>query len=896
MLYGRAGEQAAIEALLAAAREGRSGALVLRGEAGIGKTALLDAAAEAAAPDFRVLRAAGIEDEAELPFAGLQLLLAPALGRLDALPAPQHRVLAGAFGLADPVPGDRLLLGLAAQGLLAEFAADRPLLALVDDAQWLDGASAEALLIAARRLQAEGVVLLFAARDGEGSFPAGGLATRTLAGLDPADAARLVPAGLGPDARRRVLAEAHGNPLALVELPDAFADRGDAPPGALPLPDRLRLALHGRISRLPAATQTLLLVVAAEGTGDLGTVLAAAAALGAGPGDLAPAERSGLLRGGGEPVFRHPLFRTAVLQRAPLDQRFAVHRALAAALDGERAADRRSWHLALAATGPDAALADGLEEAARRAEARGGHAGAAAAYERAARLTPDGDGRTRRLVLAAEAAADAGELDRAADLAGQAGARTDDPFALALIDHVLATAAFLHGDHPAAYRLLVEAAGRDIAPSHAARMLFQAFHAAWYLGEDELAVVVDRLAELPLPAGDPVAPVAGYLLAGTLPLLGRAAAPLPAAAEVVDRVRGSGADALRDLAQLSGSTLILGRDEETHRITAELIAEGRRAGAIGQLPTLLFFHAEAQLFHGRHRDAEVTAAEGLALARDTGQLQWVSQLAAVLAQLAALAGDAERCAALAATALDVPGPSRPAGRAWTQWALGLLDLGHGRAAEALDRLADLTTGPQRHHVSGTRAVPDLVEAAVRLGVPDRVAEPYRRFARWAEAGGTAWARALLLRCRALLGPDGQAEACYLEALELHRGTERPFEQARTALLYGEWLRRARRRTEARGQLRAALEVFDLLGARPWADRARTELGATGAGVPEPSAAGPLAGLTPQELQIVRLAAQGLTNRDIAAQLFLSPRTVGHHLYKAYPKLGVAGRQELAGLV
>ncbi|WP_345706567.1 AAA family ATPase [Kitasatospora paranensis] len=348
MLYGRAGEQAAIEALLTGAREGRSGALVLRGEAGIGKTALLDAAAEAAAPDFRVIRAAGTEYEAELPFAGLQLLLAPALDRLDALPAPQRRVLAGAFGLADPAPGDRLLLGLAAQGLLAEFASEQPLLALVDDAQWLDGASAEALLIAARRLQAEGVVLLFAARDGEGSFPAGGLATRTLTGLEPADAARLVPAALGPDARRRVLAEAHGNPLALVELPDAFAARRDATPGALPLPDRLRLAFHGRISRLPAATQTLLLVAAAEGTGDLGTVLAAAAALGAGPADLAPAEQSGLLRGGGEPVFRHPLFRTAVLQRAPLDQRLAVHRALAAALDGAgerpRTAAAGTWH------------------------------------------------------------------------------------------------------------------------------------------------------------------------------------------------------------------------------------------------------------------------------------------------------------------------------------------------------------------------------------------------------------------------------------------------------------------------------------------------------------------------------------------------------------------------
>ncbi|MFD9127237.1 LuxR C-terminal-related transcriptional regulator [Kitasatospora sp. NPDC059571] len=534
--------------------------------------------------------------------------------------------------------------------------------------------------------------------------------------------------------------------------------------------------------------------------------------------------------------------------------------------------------------------------AADRAGARGGHAGAAAAYERAARLTPDRDGHTRRLVLAAEAATDAGESGRAAELAERARSRTGDPFALALIDHVLATAAFLRGDYPDAYRLLLDAAASKVEAPHAARMLFQAFHAAWYLGEDELAVVIDRLAALAIAPDDPVAPVADYLLAGTLPLLGRPARPLPDAVDAVERARRAGADVLRDLAQLSGSTLILGRDEETHRITADLVAEARRAGAVGPLPTLLFFHAEAQLFHGRHRDAEVTAAEGLALARDTAQRQWVSQLTALLALLAALAGEDGTCTALAADALDTPGPARPPGRGWTLWALALLDLGRGRAAEALDRLTGLCTGPHRHTVAGTRAVPDLVEAAVRLGAPDRAEEPYARFERWVAAGGTPWARALLLRCRALLGPDELAEADYREALELHRADDRPFEQARTALLYGEWLRRARRRADARIRLRAALEVFDRLGARPWAERARTELAAAGGGTVEEPAAGPLAALTPQELQIVRLAARGLSNRDIAAQLFLSPRTVGHHLYKAYPKLGVESRQELADLL
>ncbi|WP_030272691.1 AAA family ATPase [Streptomyces sp. NRRL B-24484] len=890
MLYGRAGEQAQVRALLDAARGGRSGALVLRGEPGIGKTALLDAAARDAG-DFRIVRAAGIEYEAELPFAGLHLLLAPALDRLDALPGPQRRALQGAFGLADTDPGDRLLLGLAAQHLLAELAAEQPLLCLVDDAQWLDQASAGALLVAARRLREEGVVLLFAARDGEGAFPAGGLPELRPAPLGRADAERLLPAALDPAVRRRVLAEAHGNPLALTELPAALGT--DQPAGPLPLPGRLQLAFHGRLTRLPAATQTLLLVAATEETGDPATVLAAAAALGAGPADLPPAEQDGLVRAGDTRIaFHHPLLRAAVLQRAPLDQRLAVHRALAGALDG----DRRTWHLALAATGPDAALADALEEAAHRAEARGGHAGAAAAHERAARLTADPDGRTRRLVLAAEAAADAGETDRAEQLAVRARSRTADPLALALIDHLRATAAFLRGDHPAAFRLLLDAAAGDIAAPHAARMLFQACHAAWYLGETELGAFADRLAALDLPPEDPAAPIADYLLAGTLPLLGRPAQAPPDAAGAVDRARRAGADVVRDFTQLSGITLVLGRDEETHRVTADLIDEARRAGAVGALPTLLFFHAEAQLFHGRHRDAEVTAAEGLSLARDTGQHQWTSQLAALLALLAALAGDADRCTAHVAEALAGSGPARPAGRAWTQWALGLLDLGEGRAAEALDRLAELTGGPQRHHVSGTRAVPDLVEAAVRLGRPEQAEEPYRRFARWTEACDRPWARALLLRCQALLGPDELAEDAYLAALDLHRTAERPFEQARTALLYGEWLRRTRRRTDARPQLRAALEAFDLLGARPWAERARTELTATGVGAPAAPAAGPLAGLTPQELQIVRLAGQGLTNRDIAAQLFLSPRTVGHHLYKAYPKLGITSRQDLADLL
>ncbi|KJS60805.1 ATP-binding protein [Streptomyces rubellomurinus] len=906
MLYGREDEQAAVDGLLAAARDGRSGVLLLRGEPGIGKTALLDGAVARAGDGFRVIRAAGVEYEAELPFAGLSMLLAPGLDRLAALPGPQRRALERAFGLAEESssPADRLLVGLATLGLLAELAADRPLLCVVDDLQWVDGASLDALLLAARRLQAEGVVLLLAARTTGGAADRPlGLPELHVAALSEADATRLLADRAGPElpaaARTGLLAQAAGNPLALTELPltaEAFT-AGPQPSGgvgALPLTSRLLIAFHGQVTGLPAATQTLLLVAAVEESGDLAVILPAAATLGVDAEHLAPAEEFGLVTVTPErrAAFRHPLLRAAVLQRAPHHQRLAAHRAVAGALpDG----DRRTWHLALAATDPDPDLADALERAAVHAERRGGRGGAAA-YERAARLTPDREGATRRLVLAAEAATEEGELARAEALADEAAARTDNAFAHALLDQVRATAHFWRGSYPTAHRLLLDAAAADIDPAHAARMLFQAFHTAWYAGEQPVAAVLDRLAALPLPEDDPLAPLARHLPAAVLPALGRPAGPLPAVRETAEAARRAGAESPVDLVQLCGATLVLGRDEETAELAAELVAEARAKGTVGVLPTLQFFLAEAELFHGRHQDAEVTATEALALARDTGQHQWVSQLTALLAYLAALDGRTEPSAAsLAATALTTTGPQTAApaaGHPWAHWALALHDLGQGRAGAAADRLHTLTTGPHRHHVSATRAVPDLVEAAVRLGTPERAAEPYERFARWTAAADRPWTAALRLRCQALLGPDELAEAAYRAALDLHATTNRPFEQARTALLYGEWLRRTRRRTDARPHLTAALETFDRLAAHPWSARARTELAATGTPTIAPTATSSLTPLTPQERQIARLAAQGLTNRDIAAQLYLSPRTVAHHLYKAYPKLGITSRTDL----
>ncbi|WP_043181241.1 AAA family ATPase [Streptomyces sp. NRRL F-5123] len=983
MLYGRDGEAAALRGLLDGARGGRSGALVLRGEAGIGKTALLEHAVGQAA-DMTVVRGSGVEFEAELPFAGLQLLLRTAMGADGALPEPQRRALRAAFGLGGVGPGpvEPMFVGLAVLSLLSEHAGAGPLLCVVDDAQWLDRASADALLFAARRLDAEGVAMVFAARDGEGAFPAPGLPELRPAPLDEAAALALLAERSGREEpmadglRRRVMAEAQGNPLALLELPAGLrdADGAVAGPGALPLTSRLQLAFHGRVSHLPRATQTLLLVAAADHTGELGTVLRAADELGAGVADLPPAQDAGLVTVDGTLLrFRHPLVRAAIHQRAPLPERLAAHRALAAAADPERDADHRAWHLAAAATGPDETAAAALERTAGRARERSGHTAAAAAYDRAARLSTDPAARLRRLLLAAESASEAGEIPRARAFADEAarlatrlaadrspargngarpggapdngpgGAPGDSPgpartgaperdaartaaarpphgggprdglpaalpaggaeqLAVARTLHVRGLADFLEGDFPGAHRLLIEGAAlaAEGDPQRAARMLVQATHTAWYLGGDEVAGTLARLDALRLPPDAPELPVADFLVAALGPRsAGRVPPDLGAAAAAARAAHGGRVDP-GHLVMLCGVGLTLGQDVQAHELTTVLAAEGRESGGVGRLTTVLFFRAEAEIFDARFDDAAATAREALRIAADTGQRQWVSQLSSALAYVAAVRGDQDGCrrrvdAALAGGSGTAMAPGAP----WAYWSQGLLELGLGRAQAALEQLALLGEESVRHHISATRSVPDLVEAAVRLGVPERADASFARFEAWAARSGQSWAAALVARCRALRAPEADAEAYYLAALDAHDPHRRAMESARTGLLYGEWLRRARRKSEARGRLRTALDVFERLGAAPWAERARGELGAAGGTLPESGrAAAPVdveAGLTPQESQIVRLAAEGLSNKDIAARLFLSPRTVGYHLYKAYPKLGVASRGELAGL-
>ncbi|MFG1865711.1 helix-turn-helix transcriptional regulator [Microbispora bryophytorum] len=882
MLYGRDAETSVIDELLARVGSGGSGALVVSGEPGIGKTALLDYAANNA-EGIQVIRKVAIRSESDLAFAGLHLLLHPVLDRMGALPEPQRRALEGAFGLAHPDGAGRLLVGLAVLSLLAEVAEDGPVLCMVDDAQWLDRSSREALVFAARRLDAEGIALIMATR--EDHLP--GLPELRLRGLSTAaSVAVLDSVRLAPALRYRVLAEAQGNPLALIELPAML--RGDGyRPGALPLSSRLQTAFHHQVDHLPDATQTLLLVAAA-GEG-LDEVLAAGVRFDAGAADLLPAEKTGLVTINERAVtFRHPLIREAVYQRAPLSLRLAVHDALAEALTGDHNADRRAWHLAAATVGPDERVAAELERTAVRAADRRGHAAAATAYERAAELTGDGDARGRRLTLAAEAAMEAGELDRARTLAEDAGRQVTDLLLRSRLAHVRATAHFWRGAYGEAHRLIIMAAdlAGEVALGQAVRMLVQAFQTAWYVGEPELDEVADRLSAVDLDV--PVGALARLEFSVFARLFGRDAADLPPFGEAVARAQVALASQRRELVLACGIPLLVGADAYTLEAATRLAAECRAEGRIGVLPMVLFFLAQAELFHnGRHQDATATAVTGLGIAEDTGQHQWVIHLKSFLAYLSAVQGDEKRFRQLTTDALSGTMPMR--GALWVDWAHGVFDLGAGRVDAALTRLEALTQGPGWYHVSAMRCVPDLVEAAVRCGEPGRARHAFARYERWARQ---PFARALAERCRALLGSDAEAEEHYLAAL---RTGGPSFEHARTSLLYGEWLRRSRRRAAAAGQLRLALETFERLGAKPWADRARGELEATGAKAPGTPARGILAELTPQELQIVRLAAQDLSNKDIAAQLFLSPRTVGYHLYKAYPKLGVASRGELATL-
>ncbi|MFI5614358.1 AAA family ATPase [Amycolatopsis sp. NPDC051903] len=862
ILFGRDAELAALTQLVAGVRTGTGGALVLRGEAGIGKTALLGEALRPA--EVPVSVHSGLEAEQDLPHAALHALLGE--HDADGLPPAQAAALGTALGRGGQGAPDRLHVGLAVLTLLGRLA---PAVLVADNLQWFDRESAAALLFAARRLTTESLLMLFATRDGAGS----GLPELALGRLGPSEATELLRARarrLLPHELVRIRGEAAGNPLALL----AFADPGA---GSARCVER---EFAGRIAALPEPARTVVLLAAADGTGDLGAVLSAAARLGAGVTDLATAERADLLRATGDRLeFTHPLIRPAAYEAAPLALKHAAHQALADVLDPGTEPDRHAGHRAAVAIGPDDDVARALAESGTRALRRGVPEDAATAFERAAQLTRGRDARGERLVAAATAAAGAGWREHAAGLARRAADLVTEPVSRARLTLLEATLA--EGDRAQDAAALLETA-ESIAPADAqlaGELLLSVVRSAWEARDPRTVEQAARVASH-LPDNAHVAAVA-HLVHG---YFGADVAP-PAAIEALRRAGGPAAP--RDLAMIARWHLVLSDTPLAHVLAVEAERSAHASGRLDTLSGALGVLARVRWREGNRTAAEAAAGEGLRLARDTGPDSVVGDLAGVRGYLAAVSGDEPGVAAAVAeipAGLHERTPMVTAVR-------GLLDLGLGRFDAAADRLAGLTA--ERDLPDGPRWLPDLVEAATRCGRHDEARSAAERFTRWADAVGQQWAHAVARRCAALTGA-GPAIA-FAEAETIHAADgAMPFERARTALLHGEWLRRAHQRAAARSHLRTAADLFDDLAATPWADRARDELRATGE-LPHDVPADGAALLTAQERRVVRLAAQGLSNRDIGAQLFLSPRTVGYHLYKAFPKLGVTTRAQLPRL-
>jgi DNA-binding CsgD family transcriptional regulator len=904
MLHGRDAERSTIAALVDGARASRSGVLVLRGQAGAGKSALLQDAVERAG-EMRILQARGIESESELAFAALHQLLRPAMGWVDRLPSPQATALRVAFGLEAGTGVDRFLVSVAVLSLLAEAAEERPVLGVVDDAHWLDGASANALVFAARRLEAEPVALLLAAREGEDrGLEAAGLPELRIGGLDPAAAGALLAEWTGPPVaaavRDRLVEQTGGNPLALLELPSILTPgqlTADEPlPVPLPLTEGVERAFLERARRLPEETQTLLLVVAAEETGRLADVLAAATTLGVGAPALDAAERAGLVRVHGVEVdFRHPLVRSAVYQGATTAERQRAHRALAQVLDAETDADRRAWHRAAAAVEPDEAVVGELDRAAERARARGGFSEACATLERAARLTAGPEPRARRLAAAADNAWLVGQLRRASGLLQVARSLTSDPLLRADVDRLRGWIEFTAGSTLIARQVLVQAAS-DVAPidpQRALGMLVAAAEAAWVTCDHDAGVEIGRLAGRLEPGDDPRSRFFTALLSGFTLLL---QSDTRAAVGVLrDAVRL--AETLADIGLLGHAdhaAVAIGDDAAAYRLNTQVVARARATGAVGEVVFSLQRLAFAEILTGRWAAGTSSAAEALRLARETGQPELCAVSLAWLAVLAALRGEEDRLRTLVAET-EAVAAARPLGvhelhvHDAIRWARGIHEGVAGQPASAL-RWFEQMSHPV---VAGSAAGLDRIEAAIRADQRSMALEWLQPIERLAQAG-VPWARVRVAHCRALLADDGTAERAFQEALAHHQHAQRPYERARTELAYGEFLRRDRRRVDARAHLQAALHVFEQLGAGPWAERARLELRASGQTARRRDPSTTLK-LTPQELQVARFVAQGLPTREVAAQLFLSPRTIDFHLRNVFTKLGIRSRTELARL-
>jgi DNA-binding CsgD family transcriptional regulator len=885
-----------------------SQSLVILGEAGIGKSALMESLVEDAA-GCRVVRAAGVEADAELAFAGLHQLCTPLLEGLERIPTPQQDALRTAFGLQSGPPPDRFLLGLAVLSLLAEVASERPVLCLIDDAQWLDRTSAETLGFVARRLGAESVGMVFALRDPADAEPFAGLPQLVLGGLRLEDARELlataVPGPLDERVRDRILVETRGNPLALLELPHgmsyAMLAGGFGVLGAEALTGQIEESFRRRLAPLPPDLRRLLLIAAVETAGDPALVRRAARRLGIDVDAVDPAQLAGLLRFGDQITFRHPLVRSAVYREAAPSERREAHRALADVTDPALDADRRAWHRAHAASGPEESVADELERSAGRARARGGVAAAAAFLERAAMLSPDAGQRARRALDAADAKTKAGAFEAALDLLGMAGTGPLSEAQEARADVLRAQLAFVTNRGRDTPPLLLKAAKRlepidaDLARATYLEAMSAAMFAGLLASPGGGALEVARAARAgPRPRRAARAP--DLLLDGLAANFDEGyAAAVPILREALTAFgRDMSADEqLRWLWLACVVALHLWDDEQWDVLSNHYVDLARRAGALSELPLALSMRAYMFMFAGDLPAAQSLIDEIETVTEATGSNP-APYAALALAAMRGRTVDASTL--IEATVTDVIRRGEGVGFAVAQRASAVLNNGLGRYAEATAAAEQALHHNQhadaRYPGVANWAAAELIEAAVGSGNTELAVETLRWIASMTSVSRTNWALGLEARSRALVSDDDGAEAFYREAVDRLRRTRVATELARARLLYGEWLRRQGRRADAREQLGAAHGMFTAMGAEAFAGRAHRELVATGE-KPRKQTVPAANGLTAREAQVADLAREGLSNPEIGARLFLSPRTVEYHLGNVFAKLGITSRHDLS---
>jgi DNA-binding CsgD family transcriptional regulator len=911
MLIGRNLELQKLDELLKAAKGSTSGALLLRGEPGIGKSALVAYALECAG-DFRTIVCRAIESESEIPFSGLAELLGPALKHLDAIPQPQADALRGVLALGPPVAGDRFAVYAATLSLLAAAAEEGPMLVAVDDVQWLDRASAEALLFTVRRLGAEGIAIILVCRVGEPSvFDDSGLEELVVGGLGKRDIGTLLESRgvhVADEVARKLHRATAGNPLAVLEI-SALLSHGQLA-GIEPLGDPLpagrasvERAFLQRVVDLPLEARRALVVAAAADSEDMAPIAGAMKAMGIEPVRLEAAEDRGLIDLEGHlVVFAHPLIRSCIYHAADPSERRAAHRALASSLH-ERGSpsdsDRAAWHIAAAAVEPDETVAGALEKVALGARERSGYAAAARAFERAGELSPAAGDRAQRFLEAADVALLAGQTARASALLEKALEAATDPMLLARIEYLRGRTEVWQGRTETAFRILVVGASRyrETDPVTACLMLVEATMACGMRGDIEAAVATgERAWRAARALGGPPEIAAAVLYAASLMLKGFTARASDVLAEVAQPDEAY-VSATSDLFSPSMAARIhawMERYDEALRLGALVIEVARGTGTVGALPMALATQADTEFDVGNWSAAYAHAMEAIDLGRATGQQSFLSYCLAVAAKVEAARGLAKDCREHikeAVTLVTFGGESSVS--TYSGAALGALELGLGRYRRAADELRKVAKRLARINLRNpgvVRWAPDLVEALAHVGSHDEAWKVLDTLQPQAERVGTPWAKAVVARCRGII-VEGGFDSHFETALKTHQLDVLPFERARTELAYGERLRRSRRRGEARSHLREALETFERLGATPWEMKARAELRATGESA-RPRNVAMAQDLTPQEHTIARAVAQGATNKEVAAALFLSPKTVESHLSRIYSKLGVRSRTEL----